>query len=105
MGRPPKTPGIELLAFVRTAVESGNYRVLPHARIRCSERDVGAPDIENALLHGRPVPRRDRYDDRFESWSYCFEGPTIDDEQLRVVVAVEHRLLIVTVIRLTDGEE
>jgi hypothetical protein len=66
---------------------------------------VSAPDIEYALERGHPVPRRDRYDEGPAAWSYCFEGPTVDGEPLRVVVAFEDWMLVVTVVRLGGQEE
>lgn len=102
MRRKPKLERAELLRRVRQALDSGEYRVLPHARIRCTEREVPAPDIESALEAGRHVPRRDRYDERIGEWSYCFQGPTVDGDPLRVVVAWDGWMVIVTVVRLGD---
>jgi hypothetical protein len=101
-GRKPKLVKDELVARVAEALASGNYRILPHARQRCTERDVAAADIECALENGHPVARRDRYDNLVEDWSYCFEGRTVDEDALRVVVAFEDWMLVVTVVRL-DG--
>jgi hypothetical protein len=101
----PKLERTELLERVAEALATGRYRIRPHARRRCTERDVAAADIENALEHGRYVPRRDRYDERFAAWSYCFEGPTVDGEPLRVVVAFEDWMLVVTVVRLGGRED
>jgi hypothetical protein len=95
----------ELLGRVANAVQTGEYRIMPHARQRCSERDVSVPDIEFALEHGHYVPRRDRYDDQFGSWSYCFEGESIDGQPLRVILALDDWMLVVTVVRLGAGEE
>ena len=89
---------------MQAAVKTGEYRILPHARQRCTERDVSAPDIENALESGHHVPRRDRYDEPSGDWSYCFEGRTVDGDRLRIVVAFEDWMLIVTVVG-PDGEE
>lgn len=103
-----KTPKLErgvLLERVTEAVRTGQYRILPHARQRCTERDVAAPDIENALEKGHGVPRRDRYEEGFSAWSYCFEGPTVDGDALRVVVAFEGWMLVVTVVRLGGLED
>jgi len=61
---------------------------------------VSAPDIEYVLGTGHSVPSRDRYDEGYANWSYCFEGKTIDDEKLRVVVAFDEWMLIVTVVKL-----
>jgi hypothetical protein len=95
----------ELLRKVKEAVASGSYLILPHARQRCTERDVSAPDIECALEHGRPVPRRDRFDPVAGDWSYCIEGRTVDAGALRVVVAFEDTMLVVTVVRLEPRED
>jgi len=91
--------------MVTDAVGTGRYRILPHARQRCSERRVSAPDIESALVKGHPVPRRDRYDRLADDWSYCFEGASVDEETLRVVVAFSDWMLIVTVVRLGGKED
>lgn len=101
----PKLERQELVDRVAQALATGEYRILPHARQRCSERDVSVPDIEVALEQGHHVPRRDRYDDRLAGWSYCFEGQSIDGEPLRVIVAFEGWMLVVTVVRLGVGEE
>ncbi|HOU54690.1 MAG TPA: hypothetical protein PLQ97_12235 [Myxococcota bacterium] len=52
----PKLARQELLIRVSRAIESGEYRILPHARQRCDERQVSPPDIETALQAGRYVP-------------------------------------------------
>ncbi|MBM4321656.1 MAG: hypothetical protein FJ125_17375 [Deltaproteobacteria bacterium] len=54
--RPPKLERQELLRRVAEAVATGRYRILPHARLRCTEREVSAPDIEHALERGTRSP-------------------------------------------------
>ncbi len=103
--RTPKLPANQLVAKVNAAIQSGQYRIMPHARLRCSERDVAAPDIETALCQGHTVPSRDRYDLAHTDWSYCFEGPSVDGDPLRIVVAIAGWMLVVTVIRLGDDKE
>lgn len=98
--RKPKLGRQELTIRVNQALNSGAYVILPHARQRCDEREVSLSDIEFALELGHPVPRRDRWDSWAEGWGYCFEGPTIDQEQLRVIIAFEDLMLVVTVVRL-----
>jgi hypothetical protein len=103
MKRPLRTAKLrreELVRRVADAIASGRYRILPHARQRCDERAVSAADIEHALENGHPVPRRDRYDGPAGDWSYCFEGNTVDEDSVRVVVAFEDWMLVVTVVRL-----
>ena len=84
---------------------SGRYRILPHARQRCTERDVAAADMENVLEAGHRVRVRDRFEEPYAAWSYCYEGKAIDGENLRVVVAFEDWMLVVTVVRLSDNKE
>lgn len=103
--RSPKLDPEDLSKRVAEAIATGRYRILPHARQRCTEREVSAPDIANALERGHPVPRRDRDDEGPASWSYCFEGPTVEEEPLRIVVAFEAWMLVVTVVRLGGKEE
>ena len=38
-------------------------------------------------------------------WSYCFEGLTVDGDPLRVVVAFDGWMLVVTVVRLGGQED
>lgn len=94
----------ELVERVTAAVSTGRYRILPHARQRCHERDVSAADIECALENGHPMPRRDRFDALAGDWSYCFEGRSVDEDRLRVVVAFDGWMVVVTVVRL-DAKE
>ena len=103
--RNPKLDKDDVLRRVHGAVETGQYRILPHARQRRTERDVSAPDIENALETGHHVPRRDRYDEPSADGGYCFEGSAVDGERLRVVVAFQHWMVVVTVVRLDGGRE
>lgn len=102
--RPPKLDHATLVEMVRAAVNSGQYRILPHARVRCSEREVSALDIEHVLATGHTVPRRDRFDEPYQSWSYCFEGLTVDGVHLRVIVAFDGWMLVVTVINLDKDD-
>lgn len=99
LGRP------EVLKRVRKAASRRDYLILPHARRRCDERDVKAPHIEHILATGRAVPGRDRFDEDSGTWSYCLEGRTVDLARLRVVVAFEGTLLVVTVVRLDERED
>ena len=99
----PKLAPEELVERVSRAVATGEYRILPHARQRCDERRVSVPDIEAALDSGRHVARRDRYDERYGDWSYCFEGKSVDGDPLRVIVAFENWMLVVTVVLLGPG--
>jgi hypothetical protein len=51
------------------------------------------------------VPARDRFDELNAAWSFCFEGKSVDGDAVRVIVALEDRLLIITVVRLGGDKE
>ena len=101
---PSKHSEHDILEKVRTAVEIGHYIILPHARLRSKERRVLPKDIEVALLGGRRIKKRDRLDENFGTWSYAFEGKTIDARDLRVIVLIDDILKIVTVVILEEGQ-
>jgi hypothetical protein len=89
-----------LLEKVRKSIATGDYVILPHARIRCTEREVSAADIEHALEIGRRIKMRDRFDEALKRWSYAYEGSSIDGESLRVIVTFIEKLAVVTVVKL-----
>jgi hypothetical protein len=89
-----------LLIKVIESITTGDYIILPHARIRCSEREVSAADIEYVLEKGRRIKMRDRFDQVLQRWSYAYEGNSIDGESIRVVIAFIQKLAVVTVVKL-----
>jgi len=90
----------EIHRHVNTAINTGHYIILPHARQRSKERKVLPSDIECALKNGRRIKKRDRLDPAFKTWSYAFEGKTIDEKALRVIITIDEILKIVTVVIL-----
>lgn len=102
--KPLKTEEKSLIDRVRKSIASGDYVILPHARIRCTERDVSAADIEQALENGRRIKMRDRFDETLQRWSYAYEGNSIDGEPLRVIIAFIQKLAVVTVVKLEGSK-
>ena len=100
MAKPPTVDERVLIGKARKAIVAGDYVILPHARIRCSERDIAATDIELVLEKGKRTKSRDRYDESWKRWSYCFEGKTVDKEHARVVITFLKKMAIVTVVRI-----
>lgn len=93
---------LEIKRIIKTSLESGHYIILPHARLRCKERRVLPRDIEFVLAKGHRIKSRDKFDTSYGSWSYVFEGKTIDERDLRVVIILDEKLKIVTVVILED---
>ena len=90
----------EILAMIKTSLDVGHYVILPHARLRCQERKVLPRDIEVVLKKGKRIKSRDRFDPFYHTWSYVFEGKTIEERDLRVVIIINDKLQIVTVVIL-----
>ena len=89
-----KTDEKFLIDKVKKSIATGDYIILPHARIRCTEREVSAADIEYALERGRRMKVRDRFDEVLQQWSYAYEGNSIDGEPLRVIIAFIQKLVL-----------
>jgi len=99
---PPKLGNLHKV--VRECIEQGRYRDTTHGSERKVERSISLLEILHVLKRGRHVPKRDKYELEYGDygWSYCFEGKTIDERLLRVVVAFdeETQMLIVTAVEL-----
>ena len=104
VAKPGKLDEKLLAAIVEKSIATGDYIILPHARIRCTQRDVSAADIEYALEKGRRIKKRDRFDEGLQRWSYAYEGNSIDGEHLRVIITFVKKLAVVTVVKLGDVE-
>ena len=99
MSRPTKAKNIE--TQVRLAVDSGRLLYSGHSIQRMKERGIIKPEVEFILTNGHHESRKDQFNEEHNSWDYAFKGKTVDDRQLRIVVAfVEPSFLIVTVIDL-----
>lgn len=95
--RPAKLPNV--VGEVRARVDGGLLRYSTHASERMDEREITEFEVESVLSSGSWVKRRDRYEEEHKSWSYCFEGDSIEERSLRIIVTFEDPdLLVVTTI-------
>lgn len=95
--RPPKIPDHELIPLIRAAAASGRYRETYHQRIENIGRtahDVTRQEVEQILLAGSRDHARDKFEP-YMTWSYVFDGKTIDGRFIRVVVAVDEGLPVI----------
>ena len=96
-----KPPKIEHVASsIRNHAERGDVLFLSHAVIRQGERDVTREEVLMVLIKGRHVPKRDRFDASHHAWSYAVEGRTVEERHLRVIVAFDDGMIVVTVVDL-----
>jgi len=61
---------------------------------------VRLPDVLYALTHGRHEPEKDSFDVKTQKWRHAVLGKTIDGELLRVIVCLEEKMVIITIIRV-----
>lgn len=91
-------------AKARHCISIGSYRYTAHAESRKYERMITEEDALFVIENGWRNPSKDNFCDVHQSWKYVFEGKTLQDELLRVVVGFhEEMLLIVTVINISKG--
>lgn len=97
----------ELLKIVRDAFSSGNYIYSSHSGERQLQRGISDGDIRHAIANGWHEKRKDEWKSEFNAWNYAIRGTSLNDENLRIVLAVEKNetvlIVIVTVINL-DSE-
>lgn len=98
MARPAKHPS--LLRAIHAAVAAGDYLFVDHALKRLDERKVSQPEVVQVLMSGHHEKSKDQFDEGFQGWKYAIRGRTADRRELRVAVAFEGALLVVTVIDL-----
>jgi DNA helicase IV len=76
------------------------YDLSHHARVRMDQREVDLADVQYVLRHGWHEKRKDSYEEAYQSWNYAIRSETVDKKSLRVIVAFDEEMLVITVIDL-----
>lgn len=76
------------------------YLETEHAKTRMIQRGIDRQQIRHVLLSGWHEESRDRCDDATGRWSYSIRGFTLCERELRVVVALERAVIVVTAMEL-----
>lgn len=95
-GPPPQIDPLTLEKNLRTWA----YHFSNHATERLQERSITIPEVKYVLRNGSLEPAKHKFDPDNGDWTYAVRGTTIDGRELRVIVAIDDNLLIVTVIDL-----
>jgi hypothetical protein len=85
---------------IRLAVREGDYQFTKHAYARALQRNISDIEIFEVLQRGYPEHAKDKFEPLVQDWNYAIRGRTQGQRELRVVVAIEASLLIITVIEL-----
>lgn len=96
--RPPQIEN--LLEVVATLVEKGNFRFSEHAIQRRKERRISPQDAVYILKTGYHEKQKTSFDEIYKTWKYAIRGKTLDREDVRVIIPIVEKLIVITVIRL-----
>lgn len=94
----PNSP--DVLKKIKEHVKKGTYILREHAIKRQKERQIRLTDLLYVLEHGRHEQDKDSYDIKNQHWKHAIRGKTIDNVDLRVVIAFYERMAIITVIKV-----
>lgn len=95
-----RKPRINPLKEIRELVAANRYRLVPHAIARKIERSVALRDILFVLNHGFHETSQDGFDIKRQSDRYAIRGKTPDGIDIRIAVAIDNMVVIITVIKL-----
>ncbi len=90
----------ELLKKIREYLQQGTYIVSAHALQRQDQRLVNLQHVLYVLKNGNREEQKELFDVKRQMWKYAIRGKTIDGINLRVIIAFEEEMIIITVVRL-----
>ncbi|HEX4840014.1 MAG TPA: DUF4258 domain-containing protein, partial [Rhabdochlamydiaceae bacterium] len=89
-----------ILEMIKKSIHSRNFRFSKHAINRGVERAISFKDALDVLKNGFHNEKKTSFDPRRRIWKYAIEGITNDAIDVRVIVAFESGMVIITIIRL-----
>lgn len=94
-------PQIEnILEVIKKSIQNKDYRFSKHAIERGVERSISFKDAVCILKNGFHNEKKTSFDHRRRLWKYAIEGKTTDNIDVRVIVAFESGMVVITIIRL-----
>jgi DNA-directed RNA polymerase subunit F len=90
-----------LLNKIRELIKKEKYRFTAHAIERRVQRAISVQDTRHVLTHGFHEKGKTTFDERNKAWNYAIRGKTLDNKDLRIIVAIDEELIIITVIKVT----
>jgi hypothetical protein len=89
-----------LLEQIKKSIEYEDYNFSIHALRRGLERKISLQEALYVLQNGVHEKAKTVFDTRYQAWKYAIRGKTPDGSEIRVVVAFERGMVIITVIKL-----
>jgi hypothetical protein len=93
-------PEKDILKKIRHLIETDNYIFTEHANGQAKKRKTTIVDVLHVLRNGRHEEEKTIFSIKHQCWHYAINGDTIERSNLRVIVAIEDGLVIITVIKL-----
>jgi len=89
-----------LLETIKESLKEKKYRITEHAIVRHKERSISLNDVLYVLKNGYHEKRKTSFDNKFKTWKYAIRGKTIENLDVRVIVAFVEEMIIITVINV-----
>ena len=86
-----------LLRKIREHVQKGTYIISAHALERQNLRSVDLKDVLYVLKNGVRDEEKDLFDNKRQAWKYAIHGKTTENVNLRIIIAFENDMVIITV--------
>jgi hypothetical protein len=81
-------------------IQKGTYSVSAHALERQNQRLIDLKHVLYVLKTGTREESKDLFDVKRQMWKYAIRGKTTENINLRVIIAFEDEMIIITVMRL-----
>lgn len=93
-----------LFQTIKECIEQGNYILTEHALQRLNERNIALNDAEYVLKNGYLEKKKTNFDEIFRTWKYAIRGKTIEDLDIRIIIAFDkNNMIVITLMHV--GEE
>lgn len=90
----------DVLRKVKEHVRNGTYILVKHAIDMQKARGIKLPDVMRVLEHGRHERDKDIFSVKNQIWKHAIRGKTINGADVRVIISLEKKMVIITVIRI-----
>jgi Domain of unknown function (DUF4258) len=100
--RKPPPQMIDLMKNISECIGKGRYILSKHACERKFERDIEFEDILYVLKTGYHEREKTSFDEAFQTWKYAIRGKTLENSDIRIIVAFDHmEMIIITIMHVS----
>lgn len=93
---------VNLFEKIKKCLDLQKYTQTKHALQRRNERGIELRDALFVLKNGHHEKRKTVFDDVYGTWKYAIRGKTVDDVDLRIIIAFDREnMIIITAIEVT----